>query len=143
MRTPFLVCSLFFTLLCISCGSDDDAINNSIVGTWKLSSSNTGEGTPVSLLDCEKNTTYTFTNDTFSRKNFEANIEKTDCLPVQESSTKYKANGNKIEFLDASGNVVVSNESQFTFSVGGDKLTIIDTNPSTGKPVLELFFDRK
>ncbi len=143
MKTPFLLCILLVTITFFSCKNDDDAINNSIVGTWKLAAKNDGDGVPINLLDCEKNTIYTITDNTFSVRDFEANQDRTDCLPVEENASSYRTNGNKIEFLNSQGDIVVSDESEFTFSVAADKLEIIDTDPSIGKVVIEMSFDRQ
>ncbi len=144
MKKPFLLCILLVAIAFTSCkNDDDDKINNSIVGAWKLANATDTDGAPINLLDCEKNTIYTFTDNTFSQRNFEANQDRTDCLPVVESSASYRTNGDKIEFLDAQGGVITSTESQFTFSVAADKLEIIDTDPSTGNVVIERSFDRQ
>ncbi len=144
MKIPFLLCTLLVILAFTSCNNDDDdKINNSIVGSWKLANATDTDGAPISLLDCEKNTIYTLTDNMFSQRTFEANQDRTDCLPVVESSASYRTNGDKIEFLDAQGAVITSTESQFTFSVAADKLEIIDTDPTSGDVIIERFFDRQ
>ena len=144
MKRSFLVCFLLTTLMLVSCGSDDDGgINNSIIGTWKLTNAAEGDGTPIMLLDCEENTTFTFTENMFTTRSFEANQDRTDCLPVEESTATYRTNGNLIELLDADGNVIVPTESQLSFAIAADVMTIRDTDPGTGNLVLELVFARQ
>lgn len=105
MKNTIILLLIFLSFASSSCGSDDGP-NESEQGTWQLTNRSEVEDDGI-VLECEKQTVYTFSGSTVSATVFDPNEDETDCAAVESNTLSYRIDENNfLIFLDPDGNVI-------------------------------------
>lgn len=118
MKKILTLVVIVLTTVLYSCGGDDDYVP-SFSGTWKLEEEFVNSS-PLELNDCQKQTTYTFTDKTLKITSIDKKANSSECQEIGVENLTYTISDNNMIFIVKDGK-----STKYQFGIRDNVLTLI------------------